>query len=472
MSPDQDDIQVRKSVSEQLGRHLEGALIAAAFSSGDMLGQFDALPEPSDFIAGWNPILWECILETRRAGDFSTARFVELLKGHSFSVDEVNSVIGTVNKAFLYSEEVKQAVDFLLHRRLVLRSQTCVTEYLATLEREPFYKAGGNLDRLQRQLADVAAGATSTDSWAFGDAVSSEAAPCVRTGLRDLDEMMGGLQMGVLGIIGARPSIGKTAAACALALNIARMGGGVGIFSLEMPAYDLQCRLAAANAYDANQPLQAGNSGNPYYQPFFHKKMGGAHLMRMNRSLEEVRRLPIAFDASKGLAVSDIRARTRRLKAILENKGQPLKVVFVDHIGHVKPEINRGGNRTSETTDISKGLMDMAGELGIAVVGLSQLSRAVEQRANKRPVLSDLRESGSLEQDAAYVTFLYRDEYYADRAHDDDDMPAKKQPANRNVLEFIIAKQRNGPVGTVETFCEIGANAILDGRSYFSVRAA
>lgn len=463
---------IRRSVNDQLGQHLEGTLIACAFSDNALLDQFDTLPEPGDFLVGWNPLIWECILETRKAGEFSAARFIELLKAHSFTVDDVNTVISAVNKAFLYAEEVKSAVEFLLQRRLVLRSETCVNEYLTTLVREPFHKASGNLERLQRQLADVATGAMSSDTWAFGGDVSSHVTPSVPTGWTDYDAMTGGFELASFGIIAARPSIGKSAAMCGVAGNIAKRGEGVGIFSLEMRSYALQCRIAAAHVYRPADVI-GGNSGNPYYEPFLKKRMpDGPHHRKMLVGLNEVRALPIAFDEAKGLTVSEIRSRTRRLKAIMEHRGNPLRVVFVDHIGHITPEKNRNGSKVQEVTDISKGLMDMAGELGIAVIGLSQLNRATESRTNKRPTLADLRDSGSLEQDAAHVTFLYRDEYYADRSHDDGDASHDHQGrVERNTMELIIGKQRNGPVGTVKLFCEMGANALMDREDEWRARA-
>jgi len=466
---DEADPVVRRTVSEQLGRQLEGALIACAFGNPDLLNTFDALPEPGDFLAGWNPVIWECVLEARKAGEFSTARFVEHLKAHSFTVEEVNAVISSVSQTFLYSEEVKRAVEFLRDRRLVLRSQTCVQEYLTALEREPYYKASGSLDLLQRQLADVAANSTALDSWQFGTDVSNAMAACVKTGWTDYDEMTGGFELSSFGLIGARPSIGKSAVMCSVAHNIASRGEGIGIFSLEMKAYALQCRMASARIYRPRTVI-GGNSGNPYYEPFLKGRMpDGPHHRGMLVGLNEVRKMPVAFDDSKGLKVSDIRARVRQLKAKMEHKGFPLRVVFVDHIGHVSPEKNRNGNKTQEVTDISKGLMDMAGEMDVAVVALAQLNRGTESRGNKRPTLADLRDSSSLEQDAAHVTFLYRGEYYAERSNGSDE---DGERVERNTMELIVAKQRNGPVGTVKLFCEMGANAIMDREDEFQARAA
>lgn len=471
---DAETLEFRREAKRSIGLSLEAALLNVAIFYPDFMDEIVTLPQPDDFEHAGNAQLWKGVLETRREGPFSKTRLLEHMRTAGWGAEHCQELLDRVDDALFDKWEAKRAAEFLMHRTMARRGQMCASDFLKDIEEGHYHKAPEALERLQRQLADVSAGARGAQSWAFGEEVSSERSPCVPTGLRDLDEMMGGLQMGVLGIVGARPSIGKTALACSLALNIAARGEGVGIFSLEMPAYDLQCRMAAAHAYSPVHPsdMSAGNSGNPYYQPFFHRRMTGPHYERMRHALAAVRRAPIGFDDSKGLTAGDIRTRTRRLKSMLEHKGAPLRAIFTDHIGHIKPEINRGGNRTSETTDVSKALMDMAGELGVAVVALSQLSRQVEQRANKRPVLSDLRESGSLEQDAAYVMFLYRDEYYADRAHEDDDAPARKTPVQRNVMEIIIAKQRNGPVGTVEAFCEVGANAILDQQFSYSRRAA
>lgn len=457
----------RKSVAEQLGKQLEAVLINAGISGGNLLNTFSELPEPSDFIAGWNPMLWECVLLARKTGDFSMARFVELLKSRGFDLKEVNEVIQGINKAFLFAEEVRAAVAYLLDRRVVLRSQTCVGEYIATIEREPYATASEHLERLQRQLADVAAGARTTDTWAFGNQVSSKRAACVATGWTDFDEMTGGFELSAFSILGARPSIGKSAAMCTMAANIASRGEGVGIFSLEMSSYSLQCRIASAHAYRPRDVI-GGNSGNPYYDPFLKGKMpDGPNFRRMQESLSQIHQLPIAFDDAKGLKVSDIAARARRLKVMMEHKGYPLQAVFVDHIGHLNPDTQRNGNKVQEVTDITKRLLAISGELGIAVIGLSQLNRGTEHRGNKRPNLADLRDSGSLEQDASHVTFLYRSEYYAERNQIEDD-----EPIERNTMEMIVAKQRNGPVGTVKLFCEMGANAIMDRQDQFSARVA
>lgn len=465
---DVSDPVYRKSIAEQLGRQMEGVLINAGISGGNILHRFDELPAPADFIAGWNPMLWECILDARRTGEFSMSKFIELLKGRGFNVDDVNKVVQSVNKAFLFQEEIRAAVAYLLDRRIVLRSQACVSEYAATIEREPYATVGEHLDRLQRQLADVATGARSVNTWEFGGDVSNVRAACVLSGIQDYDEITGGFEIGAFGIIGARPSIGKSGLMCSVAQNIAIRGEGVGIFSLEMRSYALQCRMAAARAYRPRDVI-GGNSGNPYYEPFLKETMqDGPNFRRMQMALSEVRKIPVAFDATKGLRISDIRARTRRLKAMMEHKGTPLRAIFVDHIGHITPEKNRGGNKTQEVTDVSKGLMDMAGDLDVAVIALAQLNRATEHRDNKRPGLADLRDSGSLEQDAAHVTFLYRAEYYADRNADD----FEGERVERNTMELIIAKQRNGPVGTVKVFCEMGANAIMDRQDEFSARVA
>lgn len=467
------EASVASDSRKQMGDHLEGALLAAAINGHEVIDQLDDLPQADDFRHGWNSILWDCVLETRSMGEWSATKFTQLIKERGFTVEQINDVLNGVNKVFLYAGEIKEAATYLKDRSLVMRAQMCAQEFQDVANVEPYWKSRTSLDRLQAQLADIAAGAVHGSTWAFGDQVSSAQAACVPTGLRDFDEMTGGFELGALSLIGARPSIGKSALMCSIMRNMGARGDGCGVFSLEMRSYSLQCRVASAHAYEPREVF-GGNSGNPYYDPFLKGTMSdGPNYRRMLRALAEIKKLPIGFDDTKGLSVSDIRARARRLKAHCEQMGSPLRAVFVDHIGHIQADSRWSGNRTQELSEITKRLMEMSGELGIAVVGLSQLSRAVEQRANKRPVLADLRDSGSLEQDAAHVTFLYRDEYYADREREDPDFAtAEHGPAERNVMELICAKQRNGPIGTVKLFCEMGANAIVDRQHEYSRRAA
>jgi len=244
----------------------------------------------------------------------------------------------------------------------------------------------------------------------------------VPSGFYDLDAMTSGFQPNDLVIIAARPSMGKTAFVLNLAQAAAvEAGTSVAIFSLEMSKESLVQRMLCAEArIDANR-LRTGH---------LHTNDWTHLAMAMGRLGEA----PIYIDDSAMMNVLEIRAKCRRLKS--EAKG--LGMVIIDYIQLLQGRKGGTDNRVQEVSEISRGLKTLARELGTPVIALSQLSRAVEARQNKRPMLSDLRESGSIEQDADLVMFIYRDEYY------------NPESEKRGEAEIIIAKQRNGPVGTVD----------------------
>lgn len=241
------------------------------------------------------------------------------------------------------------------------------------------------------------------------------------SGFYDLDAMTSGFQPSDLVIIAARPSMGKTA----FVLNIAQAcavehGTACAIFSLEMSKESLVQRMLCAEARIDSNRLRTGH---------LHTNDWQALAMAMGRLGEA----PIYIDDSAMVNVLDIRAKCRRLKA--EAKG--LGMIIIDYIQLLQGR-KATDNRVQEVSEISRSLKTLARELHVPVIALSQLSRAVEARQNKRPMLSDLRESGSIEQDADLVMFIYRDEYY------------NPESEARGEAEIIIAKQRNGPVGTVD----------------------
>lgn len=238
------------------------------------------------------------------------------------------------------------------------------------------------------------------------------------TGLADVDRMTAGLQKSDLIIIAARPSVGKTA----LALNIAQHAGvkegeTVAVFSLEMSAKQLVARMISAEGHISANKMKTG-----YFE--------GDDWEKMSHAVGALAGAGIFIDDTPGISVTEIRSKCRRLK-----KERDLGLIVIDYLQLVQ---GRGDNRQQEVSDISRTLKQVARELDVPVIALSQLSRGVEQRQNKRPMMSDLRESGSIEQDADIVAFLYRDDYY------------DKETEKKNIVEVIIAKQRNGPVGTVE----------------------
>jgi replicative DNA helicase len=240
----------------------------------------------------------------------------------------------------------------------------------------------------------------------------------VPTGFTDLDKLTGGLQRSDLLILAARPSMGKTAFALGMAYGAAvQHGKKVGVFSLEMSAEQLVQRLLATETGVDSHRLRLGNIDDSEWD-------------RISRAFGRLAEAQIYIDDSANASVMDVRSKARRLQA-----EQGLDLIIVDYLQLMSGR--RSDNRVQEISEISRGLKGLARELNIPVVALSQLSRAVETRADHRPMLSDLRESGSIEQDADIVMFIFRDDKY-------DENSEKK-----GIAEIIIAKHRNGPVGSV-----------------------
>lgn len=242
----------------------------------------------------------------------------------------------------------------------------------------------------------------------------------IPSGFTDLDKMTSGFQKSDLIIIAARPSVGKTAFALNVAQNVAaRAKETVAIFSLEMSAQQLVQRMIAAEGNIDGHKLRTGLMEENDWQ-------------KLTMAMSTLSEAPIYIDDTPGINVYDIRAKSRRLKV---EKG--LGLILIDYLQLIHGR-GKSDNRQQEISEISRQLKGIARELEVPVIALSQLSRAVEQRQDKRPMLSDIRESGSIEQDADIVAFLYRDDYY------------NQESEKQNIIEIIIGKQRNGPVGKVE----------------------
>ncbi len=246
----------------------------------------------------------------------------------------------------------------------------------------------------------------------------------VRTGFYDFDRMTAGLQAGDLIVLAARPSMGKTALAINIAEHVALNEGlPVAVFSMEMGAAQLAVRIVGSIGRIDQGHLRTG-------------KLTDDEWPRLSEAIEKLRTISLHIDESPGLNSSEVRANARRLS---RQYGQ-LGLIVVDYLQLMSGNSPDGGdNRATELGEISRGLKMLARELKCPVIALSQLNRSVEQRPDKRPMMSDLRESGAIEQDADIIMFIYRDEYYT--------KDACKEPG---VAEVIIAKQRNGPTGTVK----------------------
>ena len=276
------------------------------------------------------------------------------------------------------------------------------------------------------------------------------------SGLAEMDYKLGGFRPSDLVILAARPSMGKTALATNVAFNIARKyrkglrpdgregavdGGVVGFFSLEMSSEQLANRILAAEARIKSHELLSG-------------KLSEDEFRRFLEAARDLERLPLYIDDTPALTIAQVAARARRLQ-----RQFGLDLLMIDYLQLVRPASNKDQGRVNEVSEISQGLKAIAKELDIPVIALSQLSRQVESRDDKRPQLSDLRESGSIEQDADVVMFIFRESYYHERmkpAEDDETFPDWQAKAEKlhGRAEVIIGKQRHGPIGTIDLHFE------------------
>jgi replicative DNA helicase len=239
------------------------------------------------------------------------------------------------------------------------------------------------------------------------------------SGFRDLDRVTSGFQAGNLIIVAARPSMGKSALALCMAANIAvRHQVPVALFTLEMSKAEVTQRLMCSEAKVESQRLRTG-------------KLAADDWPRLTAACDKLAKAPIWVDDTGSINMMEIRSKARRLKS----REPHLGLVIVDYL-QLMTSGNTAENRVQEVSQISRSLKVLARDLDVPILALSQLSRAVEQRHDKRPILSDLRESGSIEQDADLVVFIYRDEYYDEESD------------QQGLAEIIVAKHRNGPTGT------------------------
>lgn len=266
------------------------------------------------------------------------------------------------------------------------------------------YRAQENLEKLAEQGSEITG---------------------LATGFSEFDKLTAGLQPSQFIIIAARPAMGKTAFALNLATYAATHSNkSVAIFNLEMSAEQLANRILQSLGQIDGGKMRTGRLEHNDWK-------------RLNEAISQLSDTNLFLDDTPGITIGEIRSKCRRLA----NSDKGLGLVVIDYLQLITGPSKSAGNRQQEVSDISRNLKTMALELGIPVIALAQLSRAVEQREDKRPIMSDLRESGSIEQDADIVSFLYRDDYYNKEARRED---------NASISEFIIGKNRSGPTTTVE----------------------
>lgn len=350
----------------------------------------------------------------------------------------------------------KQIFDLSLRRQLIDVGEDIVNEaHVYDLD----VSATDQLELAEKKLFDLATtgqtdkGFTSIDSALVEAIQTAEVAyksdskiVGISTGFTDLDQKLGGLHPSDLIIVAARPSMGKTAFVTNIAYSAALSGmntdkdSTVAFFSLEMSAEQLACRLLGQESGISSDKIRRGEIGKDSFGTF-------------DQVSRRLTKLPLYIDDTPALSVSALRTRCRRLK-----RQQGLGLIIIDYLQLLGPAGGSRGaeNRVQELSEITRTLKAIAKELNVPVIACSQLSRAVEQREDKRPQLSDLRESGSIEQDADVVMFLFREEYYEGRlqpAQSDTEKYLKwqaKMAEIHNLAEVILGKQRHGPIGTVK----------------------
>jgi replicative DNA helicase len=286
------------------------------------------------------------------------------------------------------------------------------------------------IQKSEEQIANISQGKSQQDLIPIGETLidafqeiedrsESKIPPGVPSGFYDLDAMTGGFQLSDLIIVAGRPAMGKSSLALNFGYKIAKKGLPVAVFSLEMSKGQLVQRLLSSESKIESTRIRSGNIQQEEWEP-------------LTDAISKLAELPIYIDDSSNPTVSEIRGKAKQLKA--DNDGK-LGLILIDYL-----QLMDGGsdNRVQELSRITRGLKGMAKDLNVPVIALSQLSRSVESRTNKRPMLSDLRESGSIEQDADLVMMIYRDDYY------------NPNTSEAGVAEIILTKHRNGPTGTVK----------------------
>jgi replicative DNA helicase len=351
---------------------------------------------------GGRPYVFQIVESVPTAAN--AGRYADIVRGKALlrAIIDVGSRI--TEDAFREPEDVSEALDSAEQLVYGVSNRT-LREHLAPVSE----LAPGALEMIQRLYEQE------------GEVTG------VETGFEDLDRLTTGFHKSDLIILAARPAMGKTA----LSLNAIWHASGekkmpVAIFSLEMSKEQLVQRLISQTTRIPAQDLRSGN-------------VKAEDWPKLVRGVAEVSRAPIWIDDTAGVTLMEIRAKVRRLASQLNVSGEmPLSLVVVDYLQLMVGQGNRAENRQQEIADISRGLKVLARDLDVPVLAIAQLSRAVEARHDKRPLLSDLRDSGAIEQDADMVMFLYRDEYYNSESDD------------KGIAEVIVGKHRNGPTGKVQ----------------------
>jgi len=428
----------------------EQAALGAMLQGGDATSRVAEYLQPDDFYRDAHRFICEAcfgLFEAREPVDLVTV--ASALR----STDKLETIGGfeyldRLHRSTPFSENVEKYAR-IVREKALLRQLLFASRDIAkscydpdTTAAHALDEAGANIMRLAQRHAPTGFKAVrdvsldvytqAEENFRRGTAITG-----IATGYSEMDRMLAGLQRGDLVILAARPSMGKTSLAVCVGMNaaLARPPSTVGMFSLEMGTEQLVSGMICTHA---KVDLSKWRSG----------QLEQADWLQVAESIDQLNQAPIYIDDSSSLSPLEMRARARRLQA---ERG--LDLLIVDYLQLMRGN-TRTDNRVNEIGEISRSLKGLAKELNVPVVALAQLSRAVEQRPNKRPLLSDLRESGQIEADADVVMFLYRESYYKQKEAEQKAAqggyapePADEDPNLPDKTEVIIAKQRNGPTG-------------------------
>ena len=417
----------------------EKSLLGAVMISDSVLPEVLNILRPKDFYDERHQVIFDAMMglyDQHRPIDLLTltAELKSLKKlkeiGGAPYLTELSNFVPAASHAKAYADIIERAST----RRKLIQAGT----QIADKAYEEDANVGDLIGAAEKQLFEVSDKVVKSDYTPMDELLADAfdrieelqknkgALRGLKTGFRDLDKKTAGLQKGDLVIIGARPAMGKTTFAQNLTYNIASMNKrGVLFFSMEMAANEIVDRMISDVSGVDNWKIRTGNLSDEEYS-----KIGDA--------LGEMDELPIYIDDTSSMTITDLRNKARRAQ-----HDHDIGIVVVDYLQLIQGSDRYAGNRVQEVTEISRGLKILARELEIPVVALAQLSRNVTGRDDPRPVLSDLRESGSIEQDADLVMFLHRPDYY--KANDDN-------YEETHITELLIAKHRHGAIGKIELY--------------------
>ena len=420
----------------------EKAVIAAMLMTEEAIGKVTSILNADDFFQEENRILFQAIADMNSKGQ----RTDNITLNDYLKKNNLLEKLGGASVLFQFSDLISTPANVVAHSNIVkekaiLRKLIEAGESIANEAYEDKDDLAVIIEHAENKVFSITSDESDNDFEHIKPIIQrvfskinylyehTDKYTGLVTGFADLDEATSGLQNSDLILIAARPSMGKTAFALNIAYNVSMRNAQnrqkmVAIFSLEMSKEQLAYRFLSMHSRFDSQQIRNGNLNRDDW-------------LKLPLMINDIEKAKLYIDDTSGLTVMEVRSRAKRLKKLYG-----LDLLIIDYLQLMQGRNKKGGevNRQQEISEISRSLKSLARELNVPVIALSQLSRAVEMRAEKKPMLSDLRESGSLEQDADIVMFLYREDYY------------NANTENQNITDVIIAKHRNGPVKTIQLY--------------------